>query len=543
MLVLGALPAALCAALSLQRLPVGPIVGTGQDEWYNVIRALTALYERFDPFYFIHPALYYEVLAVVFWADRAILAAAGTIPNAAAFLDYFLTNEGHFLQLARSVSLAGALLSVYAAVWLGDVLAGGAAGLLCGAVIASLPLLHTMAGAIRVDTLALAALLAASALVMGYWARPSRRRLIAAAAGIGVAAAANYPGALLILVLAWIEVVRPHPARPLRRLAGACLLAGAVFLALNPYTMLDLPRFVWWFTFQARVALVTHPHGEPPSVWFYLDLLRQQGAPALLACGLGAAVAVLRLKRPAGALAAFAVLYLAVFSFMHTQYDRFGLPPIALLAAAGSAAWCQTVTWLAGKRFAAPIAVATALPVLWMSAAPLRTVSPVSAAREDDYRASMFAWILQHVPRRATLLFESDTLPLLQTVYDPGREGPFSRSLRAAFDRTYPRLPARILKTQFIGTVYNYDPTLLDGEVFFLASSRNRQYIAANRTTLSAPAAFYEKLDASARVVHETAGPQERLLLYATAEVRRTAPDFSRVPEGGAPSPLCFIAR
>jgi hypothetical protein len=46
--------AAVFLALAVPRVHWGPVNATGQDAWYNAVRAL---YEHLDPAYFIHPAL------------------------------------------------------------------------------------------------------------------------------------------------------------------------------------------------------------------------------------------------------------------------------------------------------------------------------------------------------------------------------------------------------------------------------------------------------------------------------------------------------
>jgi hypothetical protein len=510
-------------ALTLPTVPRGAVVGTGQDEWYNMIRGLRALYERLDPAYFIHPALYYELLAVVYGVQRAWLWTSGH--STGGHLGYFLAHESDFLALARYASVACGALAVAASAWLGATLSGPAGAVLAGLVVASLPLLRTTSTYIRVDALALAALIAATALIVRHHRLGDRRSLVVAAIGIGVATAANYPGALLLLPLGWLEWVRAgrsNTGERRRAVAIACVVAFAAFLALNPYVLIDLPQFLRWFAFQARVAVATHPHAEEPSPWRYLLVLRDQGIPAAAACAIGAA-AIAAPRSAFGAIGWLGVLYLAVFSAMRSQYDRFALPPIALLAASGAALVPHLFGRIGGARVAAASTAAAALMLLWSAAAQRRELQDApppepSAAVNFDYRAEMLGWIEENVPRNATFLFESDTLPLLQMAYDPGDDpGPFSALLRAAFERVHPRLPGRILKTQFIAAVYNYDPKLLDdAPVYFLASSQNRRYIAENRAALPEPAAFYDALDArGATIVHQSSGYHELLQLYA----------------------------
>ena len=201
---------------------------------------------------------------------------------------------------------------------------------------------------------------------------------------------------------------------------------------------------------------------------------------------------------------------------MQTQYDRFVLPGITLLCIAGAAWTCRLVVEALPRWASAGVITIACLLVLWS----VRTRSIAEEPRDPgpDYRAEMLAWIEANVPSSATLVIESDTLSLVQTVYDPGDEGGrFQRTLRGAFEKLHPHLVKRIVKAQFIAAVYNYDPKLLEGpNVFFLASSQNRPFIALNRAVLPEPTAFYEALDARATVVHET-GFHEKLLLYSTS--------------------------
>lgn len=516
----GVLSVALFLARTLPSVPVGPVLGTGQDEWYNMIRSLRALYDHLNPAYFIHPALYYEFLASLYGFQRSALGITGHFADGSGYLDYFLGHETQFLALARYASVAGGALAVLAAVWLGAALADAGAGLLAGLVVASLPLLQTLATSIRVDALALAAWLAAAALVARRHQQPGRASLLYAAVGIGIAAAANYPGALLLLPLGWLEWSRAGTERRSQRAlacAAMCGLAFAVFLALNPYVLIDLPDFLRWFSFQANVAVATHPHGDAPRALRYLELLREQGPVAVVA-GVAGIAAIVGPRQPTGALAGFALLDLAAFSAMRSQYDRFALPAIALLCVAGTSWAGAQVARRAGRRAAAGFVAAAALLIVYVDTAEVHPVEAPAAAPGADYRAAMIDWIAAHVPPTATLVFESDTLPLLQEAYDPGDPGSrFQTALREAFERVHPNLPKRIIKTQFIAAVYNYDPNLLDdGQVFFLASSQNRDYIAANRAALAEPAAFYDALDARATVVHEIPGVHERLILYRT---------------------------
>jgi hypothetical protein len=512
---------ALFLVLTVPRMPWGPVTGTGQDAWYNVIRGLRTLYDGFNPGYFIHPALYYELLALLYGLHRLALWIGGALGSGGGYLDVFLGHQVELLDLARYASAACGALAVAAAVWLGALLSTVSGGLLAGLVVASLPLLQALGTAIRVDTISLATLLGAAALVVRWYRSPSRRSLLFAGAGIGVATAANYPAALLLGLLGWLCICRwrEHPSTApgdRRALIAAGVGALATFLVLNPYVLLDFPLFWRWFTFQANVALLRHPHADEPRVGFYMLVLWDQGAPAMAAC-VAAGLAATAPSKPTGALAVYGILQFTAFSLMRSQYDRFVLPAIALLCIVGCAWLCMQLarirTWLP-----ATVALLAAPLVLWSAAVGFGRDLPGSENSRPDYRREMFAWIEANVPASATLVIESDTMPLLQAIYDRGDgPSPFQVGLQAAFEKAHPSFVKNIVKCQFIAAVYNYDPKLLEPDgVFFLASSQNRDFITYNRAVLPEPAVFYDALDRRATVVHEGEGMHERLLLYVT---------------------------
>jgi hypothetical protein len=129
----------------------GPVIGTGQDEWYNVVRALRTLYDHFNPAYFIHPALYCEILALLYGLQRLALWISAGVGGSVGYLDYFLDHQVQLLDLARSASAACGALAVAAAVWLGALLSTVSVGLLAGLIVASLPLLQALGTAVPVD--------------------------------------------------------------------------------------------------------------------------------------------------------------------------------------------------------------------------------------------------------------------------------------------------------------------------------------------------------------------------------------------------------
>lgn len=488
----------------------GPVVGTGQDEWYNVVRALRVLYEHLNPGYFIHPALYYELLASAFAALQ--WGRPTSLPES------FLSDQNAFLDLARDVSLTCGVAAVAAGAALAESIAGLGAGLVAGVFVACLPLAQTLGVSIRVDALGLATMLFAASRIVRLAEMRDRRPWIAAVA-VGAATAANYPGALLLGPLWWIiggskgRFDDPDVWRSIVRVGAIALMT---FLLLNPYTVLDARQFASWFSFLSGITAEAHPHAPPASVWTYVRLLVAQGSPAVVACALG--VAALRAPaRSVRALAAMGIVQFVAFSFMRSQYDRFGLPPIALLGVVGIAYSFSLSLRVVGHAATGLVSLALAATLGRYGQIQGRAFQPFENAA-GDYRATMVRWIEGNVSSQARLVFESDTLPVVQIAYEPSAAvGSFAAELRRAFEVRHPRFPRDVLKAQFIAAIYNYSPELLvPGGVYFLASTQNRRPIVESRALFPEPAAFYDALAARADVVFEARGFHEDLVLYRT---------------------------
>ena len=517
------LPIALFLLMALPILPAGPVEGSRQDEWYNVVRSLRMLYEWGNPAYFIHPALFYELLAGLFASHGALLEMTGGLPGEEGYLDYFLGSPNSLLGIGRWIALLFGAASVVAVMHLARRMADERAGLLAGCAVASLPLLADLSTSIRVDTTFLFFALVAVSAICRYREHPRRDRLILAAAFIGVATSANYPGALLLLLLGLL-MPRVDGGPALRTVAVA--LASASFLAfllLNPHVVLDFGRFWWWFTFQARASVTVHPHAGDPSVLYYLGVIWDQGVHVVLLSILGVAAAFVS-RSPAGTIAGFATGYILVFSVMQSQYERFVLPALVLLVVASAVALVQAVDSIVPRKRQRLVA-AGLFGVLLVAAIPGfaadRLLHPQqrrsSVGSGEDQREVVLEYILDHLPAGSVLLFESDTIPLLQMAYDPPvAQGRFQEQLRCAFERRYPAPDRQFLKAQFIGGIVNYDIELLSsGVAYFLGSSRNRAHIQANAATLDGPAAFYEALDPCATAVFEVEGRDDTLTLYS----------------------------
>jgi hypothetical protein len=470
---------------------------------------LHALYERGDPGYFIHPALYYEILAAVFAVHRSVLQHQGALEPARTYLMQFVSNQTPILELARAVSFAFGCASAVAASLLGFELAGAPAALAAGVGVGCLPLLRFAAGSIRVDALYLFVFLLAVQLILRYHRRPGRRSLALAAAGIGAAAAANYPGALLLLPLL------AGKKRAREDALSAVAISFAAFSALNPYAWLHFGEFIRWFAFQAWTVVSLHPFAGDWQAGFYAKVLWQQGILLAFAATAGAA-ACASSRDSIRRVAVFACFYAVLFSLFQSQYERFILPAAALLVVAGAS---YGVDLAARRPLAVRAGAAAGALLIALSAAG---AGPIEDGGPDP-RAEMLSRLLRDLPDDATVIYESDAVPLLQTAMEPGFEGSRFRSeLHDAFVRFVPAGNRRWLKAQFIGGVANYEPDLLDSpQAYFLGSSKNSAFLRSHRSRFPEPNRFLDALEGRCRPLEAVSGGGEELVLCSVLPARR----------------------
>src|SRR5579884_1386338 len=328
-------------------LPAGLPHNPHPDEQAIVNRAAAFATGDLNPHRFINPALYLYLSAAAFAVLFLLDLASGVVASAGAFASLFLVDPTSFYiaaglaTVALTTSLARALGLPRRWPWLAALL------------VAVTPTHANYARQAVPDATML--LLATLSLLLAQRATRdgSRRALFAAAALAGLAAATKYnAGPLLgpaLLAAAFALAWRTHPGGwraalcPALALAlPAGLLALALFLALNPYLILDSTQARADFAYQAAVMGSAQPSLGLP---LHLDeLLSLDYGPLLLPL---AALGIARCWRggPWGTerraqLVPLVALgsYTLVFGLSRYAPDRWWLPVLPLLAAYAAAA-------------------------------------------------------------------------------------------------------------------------------------------------------------------------------------------------------------
>jgi hypothetical protein len=209
-----------------------------------------------------------------------------------------------------------------------------------------------------------------------------------AGAAIGLATAAKYPAAVLVVPLAVVCWGR------WRTLIISSLLAAVTFFAASPFVIID-GRSTWS---ALRRIQGEHRRGwlgfehDPWSGFAFAHRLWEGMGPVLIIAAAGLIVALVRRSRADLVLGSFVLAYYLSLLPLHSHFSRYVLPLVPALGA------------LAGRlRSWAPVTLLLlVVPLTWSIRADARLT-------RTDTRIAAARWIGAHVPRGAVIAAESST--------------------------------------------------------------------------------------------------------------------------------------
>jgi 4-amino-4-deoxy-L-arabinose transferase-like glycosyltransferase len=282
----------------------------------------------------------------------------------------------------RLVVVALALGGVAAAWWLGSRAYGTVAGAIAAAATAvestHVALSHAAVTDVPLTTVVTVAL---ALLVAG--------RFELAGIAIGLATAAKYPGALVLvplLVVAWGRW---------RRLALSLVLAALAFFSASPFVFIDAGS-TWSalrrISGEHRRGWLGFEHDHWSGIAFAGRLWEGLG-PVLVIAACALVVALMRRSSRADVtLGSFVVAYYLSLLPLHSHFPRYVLPLVPALGA------------LAGRwRAIAPVTLLLlVVPLAW-------SVRDDARLTRTDTRIVAARWIAAHVPKGAAIAAESST--------------------------------------------------------------------------------------------------------------------------------------
>lgn len=241
------------------------------------------------------------------------------------------------------------------------------------------------------------------------------------AACAGLAAASKYTHVLLLVpVVLGILLFAPARQRWLA-MAVACLTTGFVFVAANPFSVLDLPTFLDDLAYEARHYASGQWGHESDAGWGKLvyyagEVVADFGVVALIAGGVGLGAAAWSDWRRTAIIASYALALLCLLSAQRVEFARNILPLFPLLAVFVAAgihfaydrllrAWGGALP--RGRQqalFGGAVFVLLSSLVLHV---PLTKLDGQLAPVENSRKAAV-SWISSNLPKDTTLIVPSE---------------------------------------------------------------------------------------------------------------------------------------
>jgi hypothetical protein len=473
------------AILRLNAVGLGhPFLTFQPDEDANALRAMRLAHGELNPLYFYYPALLWYLLAAVyrlaFWLGREL----GLLSSWNEFMEFYRSDPTLFYA-GRLLSVALGTATVACLYVLGRRTFSPIHGLLAAAFLA-VAFLHVRDSALSTTEapLTLFVVLALIGAVGVYRNGALWDYALAALAG-GLATATKYNAILVFLPLGVAHVLRQVEGGVSvlracwdRRLLAAGLLTIIVFVALNPFLLLDWPHawgspinwgsLAWEWSYVHTVEYLD----LSPVWWYHLAVSFRYGLGlALLSLALVGMLLTLRRRDGAAlALVSFVLAFFTAMSSLQAAFVRYMtplVPALSLLAAVTVCALSDRVPWPRARPWAMAALVLLAL------------VEPLGAS-------IAYGRIHHHVDTRLEVLaYVQDALP------------------RGSVVATYgPSVTWRSTMPRWTPEMYAKDPRQSWPDAFRGLKSRGIRYFMIHRSPLDVFSPELPELD---RAIHASA--------------------------------------
>jgi 4-amino-4-deoxy-L-arabinose transferase-like glycosyltransferase len=307
---------------------------------------------------------------------------------------------------------------------------------------------HFLTADVPVTFWMLASFLAAQRILVD----PRLRSYLLAGLLVGIATATKYNGLAAGIAIPIFHLLGPGRRSVLRALLDRRLITGVAmvalaFVAANPYSILDYPRFAADFAYNYAVT-PTYGGREGAHYGFaeFLETIPDViGWPTALIAAAGSSYALARLRHAPLAERASVIASLGVFALYFLQFGRaprietrFVMACVPFLLIASAPLWSMAVGRRRTLAIAAVAAIVAynALACFW-----------VGARFAGDPRMAAQAWVAAHVPAHAAIE-SSQYTPHWNLL--PG----------VAVDDV--RMPAVSARAGILARVFKSDPSMLD---------------------------------------------------------------------------------
>jgi 4-amino-4-deoxy-L-arabinose transferase-like glycosyltransferase len=514
----------LAAALGLRLWGVthGLPYAYNADENADFVPGAIGLFgHSWNPHYFVNPPAYTYLLHVIF---AAWFGGGDGVASA------YTTDPSSVFLVARATAAIVGTIAVGLTYLAGARLFGRGPGLLAAALlgVAFLPVFYGHLALNDAPTLAPIALSLWG--TAGVLRRGRTVDFVIAGAGLGLACATKYTGGVVLVPLLAAGLLGPRRSSTaaVRGLVIAGAVAVAVFLAANPYAVLDVAAFREGLGHQrdASDAALGKLGLTETSGWAYYawTLTWGLGWAPLGAAIAGLVVAAGRDRRLLAVLGPAVLLFLLFMGSQARFFGRWLIPILPILCLLAAYAVSELVLWLRARRggtVLAPLAGAIAAAALCAQGL-LHTVHGDRVLSRADTRNVTRDWMVAHVPARSRIVVEPGVVPD-GWASDVGRAYPGAqdgrRWIKYATSRSKIANDGSVLPGR--GRVVNIEdyertlrPWLIDryergGFCWVVTGSTQRGRADAQPSVVPGAIAYYRELERRADVVYE-ASPYDR---------------------------------
>ncbi len=343
------------------------------DENFHIPLALGLSWTALNPHEFFYPAFLWYMLFALYQAVFGLGKLYGFLREWEDVRRLFEASPLPFFLLGRTLSVAFGTATLGLVYLLGRRLFSPAHGLLAAAFLAG-AYLHVRDSALTTPDAPLTFFIVLSLLGTAAVLQEGRvRDYLLAGSAAGLAAATKYNGVLVLIALAAAHGLHATQAgKPLRRivtaprLLAAVLVAGFVFLVLNPYLLLDRPEALYGL--KSEWGYVQHGQylNVGPGWWYHFTVSLRYGMGVGL-LGL-ACLGIMRVlwRREGGGLAllSFAACFFLIIGSFHAAFVRYMTPLLPILCLFAAAALLSLTAFLKRPRARSWVTAGLALLVL-----------------------------------------------------------------------------------------------------------------------------------------------------------------------------------
>jgi len=380
-----------------------------------------------NPHYFIYPTFWYYTLFFFYGLYYLIGKLIGLFVTVEDYVFLYIKDPTSFFLIARWLSVLMGTAAVWGTYLLGKKLFTKEVGLVAAALLSVMPLHVLNSHYAIVDVPMVTIFIFALLSIVSVMKKGTAASYYVSGCLIGLSTATKYTAGIAIFPLfyahwqALIGRVKVSLSNIFlsRLLWSSCLLAGLVFIAACPFSVLDYRKFIGDLVNQWQASKVGMYGWElqPETVKLFVTTILRKAvtAPLWYISVAGFLYACLRRKREDIFLLLPLIFYFLVMSNSKLIYDRYLLPMLPILAVFSGRLISAAAGWVRIRPHKVKSALMTTAAVLLMIAPLRESVAIDRALTRPSGPTIMKEWVEKNIPGGSRILLDSSKVPLVNS--------------------------------------------------------------------------------------------------------------------------------